>query len=302
MDALKLPLWNPLGRWLPLGARWRVRVVWRVVSAGRCLRVAGPAELGRWWAQMRPQISGTVSGGLVPVAEPAQVTLPEDVTWGDTRRWINAHLHCGHLANDTVSVHGVAVAHDDGAVVLLGGHGAGKSLTGLALVTRHGWRAVAGDTVLIHLSEGTPLVVGGTGAYLVRSQETRGWFPELRLPLSGSGAVDISEQLSWDPRPGIPLVAVIQVAVHGGFPRDDPMVWCDGQTARNAWYRASGHLLDKVLDDHHADPLRLVETPELVRARIRLVRRLAASVGCGWLRGSPQRVGEAITRLIGAEE
>ncbi|MGH3720382.1 MAG: hypothetical protein ACRDRI_16365 [Pseudonocardiaceae bacterium] len=236
------------------------------------------------------------------MTEPAQVTLPEDVTLGDARRWINAHLHRAHLGNDTVSVHGVAVAHADGAVALLGEHGAGKSLTGLALMIGHGWRAVAGDTVLVHVGEGTPRVVGGTGAYIVRRQETRRWFPELRLPpLRDGDTVDISEQLPGDPRSGIPLVAGIQVAVDGGFSGDDPMVWCDGQTARNAWYRASGHLLDKVLDDHHADPLRLVEVPELARARIRLVRRLAAGVGCGWLRGSPHRVAEAITRLVGTK-
>lgn len=187
-----------------------MRVVWRVVSAGRCLRVAGPVELGRWWARMRPQIPGTVSGGLVSVAEPAQVTLPEDVTLGDARRWINAHLHRVHLGDDTVSVHGVAVAHDDGAVLLLGGHGAGKSLTGLALMTGHGWRAVAGDTVLVHVGEGTPSVVGGTGAYTVRRRETRWWFPAVRLPLSGGDTVDISGQLPWDPRPGMLLVAAIQ--------------------------------------------------------------------------------------------
>ncbi|MGH3826576.1 MAG: hypothetical protein ACRDQX_05285 [Pseudonocardiaceae bacterium] len=279
-----------------------MRVVWRVVSAERCLRVAGPAELGRWWARMRPQIPGTAPGELVAVAERAQVTLPEDITVGDARRWINAHLHRVHLRDGTLSVHGVAVAHDEGAVVLLGGHGAGKSLTGLALMTGHGWRAVAGDTVLVHVGEGTPLVVGGTGAYIVRRQETCCWFPELRLPLRDGDTVDIAGRLPWDPRPGVPLVAAIQVAVDGGFSSDDPMVRCDEQTARNAWYRASGHLLDKVLDDVHADPLRRVETPELARARIRLVRRLAAGVGCGWRRGSPHSVAEAITRLISAKE
>lgn len=277
-------------------------MVWRVVSAGQCLRVAGPAELGRWWAGMRPHIPGTAPGGLVAVAESAQVSLPEEVTVGDARRWINAYVHRVHLGNDTVSVHGVAVARAEGAVVLLGGHGVGKSLTGLALMTGHGWQAVAGDTVLIRLGEGVPWVVGGTSAYTVRGRETRWWFPQVRLGLRDGDTVDLSGQLPWDSRPGMPLVAAIQVAVDGGFSRDDPMVRCDGQTARNAWYRASGHLLDKVLDDHHADPLRLVETPELVRVRVRVVRGLAASVGCGWLRGSPQRVAEAITRVVGAKE
>ncbi|MGH3842074.1 MAG: hypothetical protein ACRDS0_11610 [Pseudonocardiaceae bacterium] len=251
---------------------------------------------------MRPHIPGTAPGGLVAVAEPAQVMLPEELTFGDTRRWINAHLHRVHLCNDTVSVHGVAVAHGDCAVLLLGAHGSGKSLTGLALMTRHGWRAVAGDTVQVHVGNGTPLVVGGTGAYQVRRQETRCWFPELRLPLRGSDIVDISAQLPSDPRAGMPLVAAIHVAVDSGPSSNDAMVRCDGQTARNAWYRASGHLVDKVLDDHHADPLRLVETTEVARQRIRLVRRLAASIGYRWLRGSPHHLAETITNWIGTKE
>lgn len=237
----------------------------------------------------------------MPVAESAQVGLPGDVTWRDAQRWINAYLHRMHLAHGTLSVHGVAVAHDGGAVVLLGGHGAGKSLSGLALLTRPGWRAVAGDTVLVHLGEGAPRVVGGTNAYTVRRHETRWWFPQVRLPLWGGDTVDISGQLPWDPHPGMPLVAAFHVAVDGGACRTDSTVRCAEQTARNAWYRASGHLVDKVLDDYHADPLRLVETPVWARARVWLVRRLAASVGYGWLRGSPHHLAETITRLIGTK-
>ncbi|HEY6425213.1 MAG TPA: hypothetical protein VIY28_18620 [Pseudonocardiaceae bacterium] len=273
-----------------------MRAVWEVTSAGRCLRVAGPAALSRWWPRIGPQIPGAARGSLVSVAGHAQVMLPDDVTAADARRWINAHLHCVHLRRDTVSVHGVALAHDDRAVLLLGGHGAGKSLTGLALMTGYQWRPVAGDTVLIHVRDrGAPLVIGGTSAYLVRRGEARLWFPELPLPVGDGDRVDISGQPTPGDHPGFRLVGVIQVAVDGGPGGTGLLARCDEQTARNAWYRASGHLLDKVLDDHREDPLRLVEDGELARRRARLVRLLAASAGCGWIRGDPHQMAAMIS-------
>lgn len=117
-----------------------MRGVWEVSSAGQCLRVAGPAELSRWWPRIGPQIPGVASGALASVVGHAQLKLPDAVTVADARRWINAHLHCVHLRRDTLSVHGVALAHEGRAVVLLGGHGAGKSLTGLALGDTSGGR------------------------------------------------------------------------------------------------------------------------------------------------------------------
>ncbi|MGB8202954.1 MAG: hypothetical protein WCF33_25270 [Pseudonocardiaceae bacterium] len=279
-----------------------VRVVWEVISAGQCLRVAGPAELSWWWPRIGPQVPGVAAGPLVSVAGHPQVRLPENVTAADARRWINAHLHCVHLRCETLSVHGVAVAREGRAVVLLGGHGAGKSLTGLALMTGHAWRSVAGDTVLIQVRErAAPMVIGGTSAYLVRRRETHRWFPELPLPMGSGDRVDISHQPALGDHPGFPLVGVIQVAVDAGRSGTGSVTRCEEHIARNAWYRASGHLLDKVLDDHHADPLRLVEDKELARRRARLVRFLAASTGCGWICGDPHRMAAAISRVSGRE-
>ena len=85
------------------------------------------------------------------------------------------------------------------------------------------------------------------------------------------------------------------MAVDGGPGGTGLLTRCDEHTARNAWYRASGHLLDKVLDDHHADPLRLVENGELARQRVRLVRLLAASTGCASIRGDPHQLAAMIS-------
>ena len=277
-----------------------VRAVWEVASVGRRLRVAGPAELSRWWPRIGPQIPGVASGALASVVGNAQLRLPDAVTVADARRWINAHLHCVHLRRDTLSVHGVALAHEGRAVLLLGGHGAGKSLTGLALMRGYRWWPVAGDTALVQVRErAAPLVIGGTSAYLVRQREARRWFPELPLPMQGGERVDLSGQPTLDDRPGFPLVGVIQVAVDASHSETGSVTRCEEHTAANAWYRASGHLLDKILDDHHADPLRLVEDGELARQRVRLVHRLAANMGCGWCRGDPHQIAAAISRLSG---
>lgn len=275
-----------------------MRGVWEVTSAGQRLRVVGPAELSRWWPRIGPQIPGAASGALASVVGHAQLRLPDAVTVADARRWINAHLHCVHLRRDTLSVHGVALAHEGRAVVLLGGHGAGKSLTGLALMRGYQWWPVAGDTVLVQVRErAVPLVIGGTSAYLVRWREARRWFPELPLPGDGGERVDLSGQPTLGA--GFPLIGVIQVAVDASHSGTGSVTRCEEHTACNAWYRASGHLLDKVLDDQHADPLRLVEDGELTRQRARLVHRLAASMGCGWCRGDPHQMAAAISRLSG---
>jgi hypothetical protein len=97
------------------------------------------------------------------------------------------------------------------------------------------------------------------------------------------------------------LVGVTQVTVDGGPGGTGSVTRCEEHIARNAWYRASGHLLDKVLDDHHADLLRLVEDKELARRRARLARILAASTGCGWIRGDPHQMAAMINRMSGRE-
>jgi hypothetical protein len=96
------------------------------------------------------------------------------------------------------------------------------------------------------------------------------------------------------------LAAIGIVRVEAGIDRTGLVcVPCDAQTARNAIYRASSHLIDKIPDDPHADPLRLVETPGLARDRVQLARRAAASTRCWLLRGSPHAMAAEIDRVTG---
>jgi hypothetical protein len=91
---------------------------------------------------------------------------------------INAQLHVHQLRVGRLSVHSVALARSGRAVLLLGEHGAGKSLVGLALVER-GWDVVAGDVALVGVGEQgeqRPVVLGGTRAYLVRAGALQRYF------------------------------------------------------------------------------------------------------------------------------
>jgi hypothetical protein len=67
--------------------------------------------------------------------------------------------------------------------------------------------------------------------------------------------------------------------------------------AANALYRASGHLLAKVLDNAAADPLLLMEGSELARLRLRLVRRLASTVPCCWVPGTPGEIAATVNAM-----
>jgi len=165
---------GPVERWRTLDspgvAGLPGKAVWEVSSAGARLRVAGPVELSRWWSRIGPQVPGVAFGALAPVVGQARLRLPETVAAADARRWINAHLRGAHLRQGTLGVHGVALVREGRAVVLLGGHGAGKSLTGLALMRGYQWWPVAGDTALVQVND-RPRVIGGTSAYLVRRRE-----------------------------------------------------------------------------------------------------------------------------------
>jgi hypothetical protein len=283
-----------------------VSKTWLVVSTGQQVAVAGPEVLATWWAALAPQIPGTSRGPLAEAAGAAALVLPDGITARDTRLQINAHLHGEHLRSGTLSVHGVAVAKDDQAVVLLGAHGAGKSLTALALVTALGWRPIAGDTCLIRCDpcrRGVG-VVGGTRSYVVRRGAASRWFPGLVLASGDAGRVELCGHLEpwWSAAgpAGTMLAAIGIVRVEAGIDRTGLVcVPCDAQTARNAIYRASSHLIDKIPDDPHADPLRLVETPGLARDRVQLARRAAASTRCWLLRGSPHAMAAEIDRVTG---
>jgi hypothetical protein len=213
---------------------------------------------------------------------------------------VNAHLHVRHLQAGRLSVHAVVLARSGRAVLLLGGHGAGKSLVGLGLVER-GWDVVAGDVSLVEVGEqrGPRLVAfGDTRAYLVRAGALRRYFPSA-THASAEGTVDLSGRLPWAPAPdgGFPIAAVALVDVDA-----DPTEPClthvlDPHTATTVWYRASGHLLDRVLTD--GGPLRALETPSLAEKRLDLVRRVGTAAPVQAMRGTPESIALAIENLPG---
>ncbi|QOC93853.1 hypothetical protein [Micromonospora craniellae] len=215
-------------------------------------------------------------------------------TPADVRRLVNARLHAEHLGNDTLSMHAVAVAKAGRAVLLVGDHGAGKSLTGLKMITSMGWHPIAGDTTLVRLgTTGRIDVVGGTRAFVMRRSAVAHWFPALALPIGGGERIDLAESMPIHVE-GAPLLCGIVMVTVDRSNCDSPPLRCGQQVTVNALYRASGYLITKVLDDVAAEPLSLVEAPELARHRLRLVRRLASAVRCWWLRGTPGEMAEAI--------
>ncbi len=116
-----------------------------------------------------------------------------DTLAGDARRIANATAHCRRVLLGMLSVHAVAMVRDGEAVVLFGSHGAGKSVTGLALAER-GWIVVAGDMALIQVGghETRPLLAGGSRKYLLRPASCREWFgsrslERIRARAHGSG-------------------------------------------------------------------------------------------------------------------
>lgn len=277
-------------------ARWVVR------SAGRRLVVAGPPHLGLWWPTLLAQIPADgVPAGVND--EPAALTFADETTQADARRTINARLHAEHLSNDTLSVHGVALAKAGLAMLLIGDYGAGKSLTGLAMIMSMGWSPVAGDTCLVRLNVQDRFdVVGGTRAYVLRRSAIARWFPTFALGEADGERVDLAASLPSDGSGAVPkLASIIMVDVDdNGF--DSPPTPCEEQVAANALYRASGHLLAKILDDVAADPLSLMEGSELARRRLRLVRRLASTVRCWWVRGKPGDMAAAVDAMTRGED
>ncbi|MEV4199352.1 hypothetical protein [Micromonospora globbae] len=277
-------------------ARWLIR------SASRRLVVEGPPHLGLWWPTLSAQIPGAYGWPVGVGNGPAALTLTDATAPAEARRIINARLHVEHLGADTLSLHGVAVAKAGRAVLLIGDYGAGKSLTGLSMIMSMGWSPVAGDTCLVRLdAQGNAEVVGGTRAFVVRRFATDRWFPTL-APSEGDGErIDLADSLPslecGTPR----LAGIVMVAVDGGGFASPP-VPCGGQVAANALCRASSHLLTKVLDDAAADPLSLMEGPALARRRLRLVRRLASTDRCWWVRGTPDEMAAAVDAMTREED
>jgi hypothetical protein len=234
----------------------------------------------------------------VPVLWSGLASVRGGAHWGDgnLRRWLNAQLHCLHLRYDTVMAHAVTMTRAGQAVALVGGHGAGKSVVGLALAAL-GWQVAGGDLTLIRLSGcSAPVVVGGTRAYLVPAGALGYFFPELPLPSSPHEKIDYRGWLPVTSTPQSPLrdAVLVDVAERGCGCAQERL---DGQTSATVWYRATGHALDRLLGSEvDTDPLRLLESAELARHRVRLTRALAMWLPLRRMRGDPQAIAEAITR------
>ncbi|MEV7470135.1 hypothetical protein AB0O20_27070 [Streptomyces kronopolitis] len=281
------------------------RGVYEVVSAGRSLVVGADPTLERRWESIAPHLPGVLPAGLRAGAGPVTVRLSAGVADGDARRVLNAHLHLLHLSHSTLCVHAVAVQRPgDGRVaVLLGGHGAGKTLAALALA-RRGWRVLAGDVALVECSSpgGHPRVLGGTTAFLARRGPTRRWFPDLELAAVGPDRVDLSLlPAMWEPLPldlgagGVSVAAVVDV--DGDPAAGAGMVEVlDTHTAATVWWRASGHLLERLLDDR-AVVLRQLEDAAAASHRLEQVRELAGVIRLHAVWGAPEMIANRIEDL-----
>ncbi|WP_197370478.1 hypothetical protein [Streptomyces clavuligerus] len=257
------------------------------------------------WEADLPHLPGvTASPQPCPDRAGAVARLPKGAGVGDRRRLVNAHLHLLHLAGGTLALHAVAVERAGAAVLLLGGHGAGKTMTALALAG-HGWRVLAGDVTLLDTprpgSTGYE-VVGGTSAFSVRPGALRRWFPHLPLPASPGDRVDLAGHPGLRGRaPGgpVPLTAAVAVDVDGDPRARAAPELLDAHTAVSVWWRASSHLLDRVLD--HGDlVLRTLETEPLANRRLLLVRALADRAPLHTARGTPRQLADQIEHLTHA--
>jgi hypothetical protein len=222
---------------------------------------------------------------------------------GDARRLINVHLHRLHLGYGVLSLHAVALVRpgSGSSVVLLGTHGAGKTLVAIALA-EVGWLPVSGDLALLSVGP-QPAVLGGTSAFLARPEAVRRWFPGLHLHLPDADADRVDLRGRWGSVAQLgswPVRAAVLVDVDG-----DPAACLeqaktvDGHTAVSAWLRASTHLLDRILDSS-PEVLRLVEDEGSARLRVELVRHLAARLPLHTAWGAPQLIASRIDELVPA--
>ena len=227
----------------------------------------------------------------------------------DRRRVANAAAHCSAVGLGVLCVHAAAMSRDGVGVVLLGGHGAGKSLAALALA-EHGWRSVAGDVALVCVGnqEVGPALIGGTRQFLMRPGAYQQWFAHrVQEPLHDCAAharLDITAAVSWVPTPvgKITLDLAVLVAVDGGARGAADQAVLDAHTSTSVWYRASSHLLERVLDDENAEPLRCMEPARVTRARMALVRAAARALPVRWMLGAPQAIADAIEARISLED
>ena len=75
----------------------------------------------------------------------------------------------------------------------------------------------------------------------------------------------------------------------------------DDHTAQTVWLTASGHLLDRVLDEG-PQVLRLLEDGPALQQRSRYARELADAVPMSFMRGRPQAIAASVERLATCAE
>lgn len=279
-----------------------VRRAVAVHSAGQALTIVATTRLIEAWPRIAPGVPGASADLAAPAAAgPPPVAVPGDL--GDARRLINACLHVLHLAHGTLAVHAVAMHRPGtGAVLLLGGHGAGKTLTALALHDL-GWQWLTGDVTLLHAGPGgLPRVRGGTTALLARRGPVRRWFPRHRVPEAGPDVVDLRDRPGITPAaqtPAGPVVGAFLVDVDADPATDGRPRPVDAHTTETVWWKASGHLLDRVLTGEDLPPLRSLEDERAQMRRARQVRALARS-GCrmALARGTPHAIAAQIDHII----
>lgn len=265
-------------------------------SAGRTLTVMDDGRLAHWWPNLSRHVPG--SDTILPV--PVPKTIPTiDMTGfqepSEARRVINAHLHLLHLEHDTLSVHAAALISPcgEGSVLLLGGHGTGKTLVATALALK-GWAPIAGDVTLVRVRDEGPMSVGGTTAFMVRTVPTARWFPH--LPLPDRTVTDLGHL--WTPAPdsvAAPVLAAVWVRVDGDPHLDAAAIEpLDVHTAHTLWWTAGAHLVDRVAA---GDPLRLLEDTPAMRHRADLTRTLTEQMVPMVMWGDPHMIASAITRF-----
>lgn len=272
------------------------RTLYTVTSVGRKLTVLASSGAAAGWPQLARHLPGVRADGVMqasPLSEVADVVVPDGAAPADIRRLVNAHLHRLHLRHDTLCVHAAALRHPerDVAVMLLGGHGAGKTLVTLALA-RRGWRPVAGDVALLDCRS-APTVAGGSRAIIVRDGPVRRWFPDLSTPDPNLGGL-----LRVDPHAGGLLRAVVLVDVDGDPSAAGGVVEeTDRHTAATVWLRASGHLLDRLLEEQPT-VLRDLEDVAANHRRLTLVRALAGRLGMHAVWGAPGAIADHVECLV----
>ncbi|WP_433513760.1 hypothetical protein ACQP2T_61145 [Nonomuraea sp. CA-143628] len=279
-----------------------------VRSGGRALTVTAGDALISGWPTIAPHVPG--ASATVRVCRPSGAAVNVPAHLAEARRLINAHLHVLHLGYDTLAVHSVAMYRPGtGVVVLLGGHGAGKTLTGTALGLR-GWRWLSGDVTLLDApAAGGVSVRGGTGAIIARRTALRRWFPGLAVPEAGPGLLDLHDRQDRPPFMGAgtsPIVGRVAAAalidVTGDpsrGPGGDEIQLLEPHTAETVWWTGSGHLLDRVRAEPGALPLRALEGERELLRRARLVRTVARDLPVHLLCGTPHRIAEQVERLAG---